>query len=191
MKNPRPDDDERTIEENRAAQPLLLPRVFRLVPILACFIWTQSFSDTNKPASKADKSAAFDEDFGFDASWAAEKKLIGLFRTEGLLMVGQTHTNNIENNLFMAGRPTTNGTMISVRWDATNKATVQYAYVHATYPQPAIYRLSASRNSPGFAVLISVAGKISADRLWTIKDALREFDATGTPVVKVKGDFTK
>jgi hypothetical protein len=38
---------------------------------------------------------------------------------------------------------------------------------------------------------MSVAGKISADRLLAIKEALQEFDSSQTPVIKVNGDFTK
>ena len=39
--------------------------------------------------------------------------------------------------------------------------------------------------------MMSVAGKISADKVSSITEALHEFDSTKTPVVKVPGDFTK
>jgi hypothetical protein len=61
--------------------------------------------------------------------------------------------------------------------------------VPQVYPQPAIYRLSASRNSPGLAVLLSVAGKISSDRLSAMNEGLKEFDTTRQIVVKEHAGF--
>jgi hypothetical protein len=188
MKTHIADRPGRTGERNQRVRPVLRP-AFRLVTILACFLTAQSYSQTNRPPTEAGQSLAFDEDGGFDATWAAEKKLIALFKAEGYLMIGQPFTNHIENALFRAGQRITNGT--AVLWEPTEKATVRYAYVPAMYPQPAIYRLSATRGSPGCAVLMSVAGKISSDRLSALREALQEFESTKTPVVKVKGDFTK
>ncbi len=162
---------------------------------MSCFIASRSEAGTNQSLtngrSGTDQKIAFDEDLGLDTSWAAEKKLVALFQAQGFIMIGGSFTNHTEYRLFRAGHISTNGTHLNIRWESTDKGTVQYAYVPAMYPQPATYRLSATRGSPGCAVLMSVAGKISADRLSAIKEAQQEFDSTKTPVVKVKGDFTR
>jgi hypothetical protein len=185
----------RTDERNPCAGLFLPGRCCLIVVTLACFISAQSYSQTSQPPSdskpKADRSLAFDEDVGFDASWAAEKKLIAFFRAEGFLMVGQPFTNGVANSLFRAAQVSTNGTNITVRWEPLDKGFVRYAYSRAMYPHPAVYRLSATRGTAGCAVLMLIAAKISADRLSAIKEALQEFDSTKKPVVKVNGDFTK
>ncbi len=158
-------------------------------------ISTHCYSQPKEPPTNleatANRSLAFDEDVGFDNTWAAEKKLIGLFKSEGFLKVGQPYTNGVENSIFKAGQLSTNGTTIGVRWEPTDKGVVHYAYVRAMYPHAATYRLSANRGTAGCAVLMSVAEKISADRLSAIRQALQECDSTKKPVVKVSGDFTK
>jgi len=180
---------------NLGARPFLLRRSCYLATVFACLISMHCYSQTNEPPTNleatANRSLAFDEDVGFDNTWAAEKKLIGLFKSEGFLKVGQPYTNGVENSIFKAGQLSTNGTTIDVHWEPTNKSVVHYAYVRAMYPHPATYRLSASRGTGGCAVLMSVAGKISADRLSVIKEALQECDSTKKAVVKVKGDFTR
>ena len=57
------------------------------------------------------------------------------------------------------------------------------------YGEPAHYILSVSPTSPGFSVLLSVAGKISRERLAVINEAFREFKKTNKPVVKQSGDL--
>lgn len=185
----------RTANRKSGAQPFLLRRSCYLVTVLACLISTRCYCESEGPPTnpepKADRSSAFDEDVGFDNSWAAEKKLTGLFRTEGFLHMGLPYPNGVENSIFKAGQLSTNGTNIAVRWEPTDKGVVHYAYVRAMYPHPATYRLSAARGSAGCTVLMSISARISADRLLAIKEALQEFESTQTPVVRVKGDFTK
>ncbi len=165
------------------------------VSLLAGFAFLLAYCNAGslqlQAQSKADATMAFDEDVGFDNTWAAEKKLTALFKAEGFLGMWQAYTNGVENRLFKAGVLSTNGANITVQWSPIDKGVVHYAYVRAMYPHPATYRLSAARGSAGCAVLMSVAGKISADRLSAIKEALQEFDSTKAPVIKVKGDFTK
>jgi hypothetical protein len=195
MKNENPHDDTHLVRRSCLRHFIGKNLWADLVALLACLAFIPAYcnSDNLQPNARStpDAKMAFDEDLGFDASWAAEKKLIALFKAEGFLMVGLPYTNHTQNALFRAGRLFANGTNFTVRWDPPGKGTVHYAYVRAMYPQPAIYSLSATRGSPGCAVLMSVAGKISADRLSAIKEALQEFDSTKTPVVKVKGDFSK
>ena len=189
------DEHGTTDMRNPGARPFLVRRSCYLATILACLISTKCYSQTKGPPTnsepKATRSLAFDEDVGFDNTWAAEKKVTDLFKSEGFLMMGQPYTNGVENSIFKAGQLSTNGTTIDVRWELTDKGVVHYAYARAMYPHPATYRLSANRGSAACAVLMSVAGKISADRLLAIKEALQEFDSSQTPVVKVNGDFTK
>jgi hypothetical protein len=146
-------------------------------------------TNSNLPPEKVqpatDKSAPFDYDVGSDASWAAEKKLIGLFRAEGCFLHAHPYTDF--EAARKAGYPE-NGHFERLK----DGARVEYAYRRPlSFGQPAIYRLSGSRNSPGFAVLLSVCGKISADRLSAINDAIREFETTKKPAVKSKGDFNQ
>jgi len=182
---------------NPGARSLLLRRACYLAMVLACLISARCYSQTKGPptnsAPRATPSLAFDEDVGFDNTWAAKKKLTALFKAEGFIMWGQPSTNppTQNANFIRLGQLSTNGTQAPLRSDPGDEHTVHYAYVPAMYPKPAIYRLSATRGSPGSLVLMSVAGKISADRLSTIKEALREFDSTKTPVLKVQGDFAK
>jgi hypothetical protein len=138
-----------------------------------------SGTPTNPPP-QIDKPGDFDSDVGFDATWAAEKKLIGFFRAEGFIMRGQPYKGGVENCVFER---------------ASDGAKVNYAYVRPVSGGLAEYRLSASRNSPGLTVLLSIAGKISADRLSAMNEALKEFNTTKQPVVKQhrgfkeRGDF--
>jgi hypothetical protein len=166
-----------------------------LAAVLGCFISFRSEASTNLPPtngqSGTDQKLAFDEDVGMDASWAAEKKLFALFKAEGFISIGGSFTNHIEYHVFRAGQVYTNGTHINFRWGPTDKGTVDYAIFPGKYPHPSTYRLSAARGSPACSALMSVAGKISADRLSALKDALEEFNSTKTPVVKAVGDFTK
>jgi hypothetical protein len=107
------------------------------------------------------------------------------FKAEGFIIWGLPYTNRpTQNAIFIRpGQLSTNGTQITVRSDPSDQHTVHYAYVPAMYPKPCIYRLSATRGSPGCAVLMSVAEKISADRSSGIKQALQEFDSTQNPVL--------
>jgi hypothetical protein len=91
----------------------------------------------------------------------------------------------------MLGGSYKDGTWTSAFRGTNDGAKVDYEYVPGRFPQPAIYRLLAIRNSPGFVVLLSVAGKISSDRLASINDAIKEFDTTKKPVVRSTGDFKR
>ena len=129
---------------------------------------------TNVQAAK-DKSVPFDVDVGFDTTWAAEKKLISLFKAEGFIMRGQPYKDGVENSVFAR---------------ASDGVKVNYAYARPkVYGEPAHYILSVSPNSPGLTILLSVAGKISPDRLTLINEAFREFKETSKPVVKQSGDL--
>ncbi|MHB8519943.1 MAG: NHL repeat-containing protein [Limisphaerales bacterium] len=135
----------------------------------------KSLSETRINAqAEIDRAVPFDSDVGFDTTWAAEKKLIGFFRAEGFIMRGQPYKGGVEHCVFER---------------ASDGANVNYAYVRPVSGALAEYRLSASRNSPGLTVLLSVAGKISADRLSVIKEALDEFSTTKQRVVKQHGGF--
>ena len=136
-------------------------------------------TNINQPSSHAqqriDEPAPFDVDVGSDASWAAEKKLIGLFKEQGLIMRGQPYEGGVERAIFER---------------ASDGAQVNYAYVRPTvHGEPAHYKLSASVNSPGFKALVSVAEKVSRDRLSTINEAVRESTESHKAVVKQHGDF--
>jgi hypothetical protein len=110
----------------------------------------------------------FDSASGMDNLWAAEKNLISLFQTEGF------------NNGFA-----------NTNRRARDGAVVTYAYGIAPEGGLAHYTLSAARNSPGSAALLSIAGKISPDRLSAMNEALHEFNLNAKPVLKQKGDFTQ
>jgi hypothetical protein len=113
---------------------------------------------------------------GLDSTWRAEKNLIGIFEAQGFEMHGLSADQNGENSFFER---------------ASDGAKVSYVYVRPVNGTLAEYRLSAARNSPGFAALILIAGKISPDRATAIKEALHEFDATGKPVTRQKNNFTQ
>ena len=197
MKTNVSDEHGRSAKRNPDARRFLLRRSCDLATVLACLMSTQCYSQTTEPPNnsepKAVRSLAFDEDVGFDNTWAAKKKLTAFFTSEDFIMWGLPYTNppTQNANFIRVGQLSTNGTQITVRSDPSDQHAVHYAYVPAMYPKPCIYRLSATRGSPGSLVLMSVAGKISADRLSTITDALHEFDSTKTPVLKMQGDFTK
>ncbi len=137
-------------------------------------------SDVQTPSTNAqsqiDPAASFDSDVGFDATWAAEKKLLKLFKAEGFISQGTRSKDGVENTNYKR---------------ASDGAEIHYAYVRSMYPQPATYRLSASRNSPSLPALLSIAAKISPQRLTLLKEALRQFDATKEPVVRTSAEFKK
>jgi hypothetical protein len=133
------------------------------------------FSGTPANTSpQIEKPGDFDLDIGFDATWAAEKKLIGLFSAQGFIMRGLPYKGGVENAVFQR---------------ASDGAIVNYAYVRPVSGKLAEYRLSASRNSPGLPVLLSIAGKISGDRLSAINDAIKEFNTTKQAVAHDYGGF--
>jgi hypothetical protein len=113
----------------------------------------------------------FDFVEGWDSTWAAEKHLLSLFRAEGF-----PRTRYVTTNIFER---------------ASDGAKVNYTYVPATwYTKPAEYRLSASWNPPGMDLLHSAAGKMSADRLAAMNEAVQEFKTNKKPVIGQHGDFT-
>ena len=135
---------------------------------------------TNPPPRLEARPGDFDFDTGFSATWAAEKHLLSLFRAEGFpnkrgVTTEEANKKGIENSIFER---------------ASDGAIVNYTHVRTTsYARPAEYRLSASWNSPGMDVLLSIAGKISADRLSAMNEAIEEFKTTKKPVMKQHGDF--
>ncbi|MGP8235026.1 MAG: hypothetical protein ACLQVW_06430 [Limisphaerales bacterium] len=135
---------------------------------------------TSPPPRLESRPGDFDFDTGFSATWAAEKHLLSLFRAEGFpgmrgVTTQEANKNGIENSVFER---------------ASDGAKVNYTHVRTTsYAKSAEYRLSASRNSPGMDVLLSIAGKVSADRLAAMKEAIEEFKTTKKPVIKQHGDF--
>jgi hypothetical protein len=146
-------------------------------PVATVEAWSRLNLLSGTPANTSpqmEKPDDFDFDTGFDATWAAEKKLIGLFSAEGFIMQGLPHKGGVENAVFQR---------------ASDGAKVNYAYVRPLSGRLAEYRLSASRNSPGLTVLLSIAGKISRDRLSAINDAIKEFNTTKQAVAHDYGGF--
>jgi hypothetical protein len=82
----------------------------------------------------------FDAAFGLNDVWAAEKHLINLLEAEGF-----------HNGFATINRRTSDGAIIYYAAEQRSGGLTRYA-------------LSASRNSPGAAALISIAGRISRDR---------------------------
>jgi hypothetical protein len=109
----------------------------------------------------------FDSGYGMNDNWAAEKHLIGLLAAEGF-----------DSGFAATNRRSRDGALINF---ASNSASGGLAH----------YTLSAPRNSPGAAALLSIAGKISPDRLSALKETLQEFNATAKPVLKQKGNFVQ
>ena len=162
MKTNVSDEHGATGVRNPGARPFLPRRSCYLVTVLAGLISTLCYSQTKGPPTnpepKADRSRAFDEDIGFDNTWAAKKKLTAFFKAEGFIMWGQPYTNPpTQNAIFIRpGQLSTNGTQITLRSNPSDQHIVHFAYVPAMYPKPCIYRLSATRGSPGCAVLMQL-----------------------------------
>src|SRR5262245_14166528 len=106
-------------EKSRAEriQRFLLHRFCRLGTTMACLISLESCADTNKPLTNAEphveQSMPFDSDVGLDATWAAEKKLIGLFKAEGFIMLGGSYKDGTWTSAF---RGTSDGAKVDYEY---------------------------------------------------------------------------
>jgi hypothetical protein len=163
--------------ENAIAKKAL---IILLLAACSCALLIAHTRKTNQPSGTITipppgleaRLGDFDFVVGWDNTWAAEKHLLSLFIAEGF-----PRTRYVTTPIFER---------------ASDGAKVNYTYVPTTwYTKPAEYRLSASWNSPGMDVLLSIAGKISADRLSAMNEAIEEFKTTKKPVIKQHGDFTK